>query len=226
MAATQDCIALFLYKSMNTIGLFPLGIVLFPGSSLPLHIFEPRYKELIGLCIRQHSAFGVNFVDSAKLCEVGCTAVISDVLERYPDGRLDVVITGERRYRLERFAEDKASYFTGEVDYLADEPEAVRFELIAECVEYYNKIIRSVFEKAAVGIAEIAAKNYPSYFLAEKSGLSLPQKQFLLESRSESHRLQTLLFHLRQSLPHVREAERIRAIIESDGYIPGAFNEQ
>lgn len=209
---------------MDNLGLFPLGLVLFPDSSLPLHIFEPRYRELINNCIRQQTAFGINLIESSKFCEVGCAAIVSDVLEKYPDGRLDIVVTGKKRYRLERFTDEKQSYFTGEVAYFDDETEPVRYELLVECTGYYNRVVRAVFEKAAVDVSDVAAKRYPSYFLAEKAGLTVTQKQFLLETRSENHRLQTLLLHLRRTLPHVREAERVRSIIESDGYLPGTLN--
>src|SRR5512135_1448489 len=82
------------------LGLFPLNAVLFPTSQLPLHIFEERYKELINACIREGRPFGVNLMENGTTHEVGCTARIAQVLTRYNDGRMDIVVEGERRYAL------------------------------------------------------------------------------------------------------------------------------
>lgn len=207
---------------METIDLFPLNIALFPDSSLPLHIFEPRYKALINSCFRNRTLFGINLTESGKLCEIGCAASVSDIVKRYSDGRLDIVITGEARFRLKHFKETESGYFTGEIEYLPDISEITRFNVVAECVGHYNRIMRTAFPKSSVSVAEVAAKKYPSYFLAEKSGLSLSQKQLLLESRSENHRLQILSRHFDEIESGALGGEVIRKIIDCDGYLPSA----
>ncbi|HZZ15900.1 MAG TPA: LON peptidase substrate-binding domain-containing protein, partial [Candidatus Sulfotelmatobacter sp.] len=75
----------------SLIPLFPLDVVLFPGVPLPLHIFEPRYKEMIAECLAQHKTFGVVRALEEGLAEVGCTAEIITVVKEYSDGRLDLV---------------------------------------------------------------------------------------------------------------------------------------
>ena len=80
--------------------LFPLDVVLFPGTPLPLHIFEPRYKEMIGECLAEHRIFGVVRAVEQGLAEVGCTAEIVTVVKEYPDGRLDLVTEGRKRFEL------------------------------------------------------------------------------------------------------------------------------
>ena len=80
--------------------LFPLEVVLMPGGHLPLHIFEERYKEMIGEAIRNNTEFGIVLVNRGALVEVGCTAVVQGVLQEYPDGRLDIVTQGRRRFEI------------------------------------------------------------------------------------------------------------------------------
>src|SRR5438874_6060519 len=86
------------------LALFPLDLVLFPDTPLPLHIFEPRYKEMIGECLRSKQEFGVVRVvpgaESARLTEYGCSAAIEDVLRTYPDGRMDILTNGKERFEL------------------------------------------------------------------------------------------------------------------------------
>src|SRR5258708_16098924 len=84
----------------TVIPLFPLDVVLFPGTPLPLHIFEPRYKEMIGECLAQQRTFGVVRALEEGLAEVGCTAEIVTVVKEYPDGRLDIVTEGRTRFEL------------------------------------------------------------------------------------------------------------------------------
>src|SRR3954469_2903954 len=101
------------------IGLFPLGIVVFPGEQTPLHIFEPRYRELVGEAIEQEAPFGILLTDDEGLREVGTTVRVTEVVERFEDGRFVVVVEGRERFRLVRFTEGR-SFRTGEVETLAD----------------------------------------------------------------------------------------------------------
>jgi ATP-dependent Lon protease len=87
---------------MDEIGLFPLGIVLLPTERVPLHIFEPRYCELIGECLEEEVEFGMVYADEDGVRDFGTLARVSDVLERFDDGRLNVVVEGGLRFRVER----------------------------------------------------------------------------------------------------------------------------
>jgi Lon protease-like protein len=103
------------------IPLFPLDVVLFPGTPLPLHIFEPRYKEMIGECLAQGLTFGViRIVERQGLADVGCTAEIVTVVKEYPDGQLDIVTEGRRRFELVRVDQER-SFLRAEVLMLEDE---------------------------------------------------------------------------------------------------------
>ena len=103
----------------DEIGLFPLGIVVLPGELTPLHIFEPRYRELVGEAIELETPFGILLTDDEGLREVGTTVRVTEVVERFEDGRFVVVVEGGERFRLLRFTEGRA-FRTGEVEPVAD----------------------------------------------------------------------------------------------------------
>src|SRR5438876_109276 len=105
---------------MEEIGLFPLGIVLVPTGLVPLHIFEPRYRELIGECIEHGRDFGLLYADEEGVRELGTRARVTDVLERFDDGRLNIVVEGGRRFRVERLTRGR-SFLTAVVAPVDDE---------------------------------------------------------------------------------------------------------
>ncbi|MBS1536863.1 MAG: LON peptidase substrate-binding domain-containing protein [Bacteroidetes bacterium] len=207
---------------MNSIGLFPLSIVLFPNTSLPLHIFEPRYRILLNSSIEKGTHFGINLVESSKMFEVGCSASVTKVTQRYPDGRFDVVIKGEKRYHLQNFSEGSSSYFVGSVVYFEDNSELINTELVKECKEKYRQIIEIAYPNRIEQLTSemLLSVEFPSFIMAQKSGLSLLEKQKLLEMRSENARLEYLLEHLIDILPSILEQENIQRIIINDGYLP------
>ena len=106
---------------MDEIGLFPLGMVLLPSERVPLHVFEPRYRELIGECLEDDLEFGLVLADDDGLREVGTRAAITQVLDRFDDGRLNVLVEGRERFRLVTLTSGR-SFQTGEVEPVDDEP--------------------------------------------------------------------------------------------------------
>src|ERR1051325_4242523 len=101
---------------MPLLPLFPLEIVLFPGAPLPLHIFEPRYKEMIGECLEQKRPFGMVRLKENSLAAVGCSATILDVVKKYDDGRLDIAAQGRQRFEIESLNHER-SFLQGEISY-------------------------------------------------------------------------------------------------------------
>jgi Lon protease-like protein len=87
--------------------LFPLPLVLLPATAVPLHIFEDRYKQMMGELGRSGGEFGMVLAKDGGIVSIGCTAVVERVLKRYPDGRMDIVVVGRRRFRIESLNEDK-----------------------------------------------------------------------------------------------------------------------
>ena len=100
---------------MEEIGLFPLGLVLLPTEQVPLHIFEPRYRELIGESLEQGVPFGIVYADDDGLRQVGTLATVTEVVERFDDGRLNVVVEGGERFRLLELTEGR-SFATGRIE--------------------------------------------------------------------------------------------------------------
>lgn len=206
-----------------TLGLFPLNLVLFPEVRLPLHIFEPRYKTLINECLERGSEFGINLVDDGRLHPVGCSAIVVDVLERHPDGRLDIVVEGMRRYKLLELISTDAPYNVGEVEEYYDESSGCDQALLAEVLSSYNRIVTMVYGLAAqtLSIEELTAT--PSFDMAPKAGLTPKQRQMLLEIQDENTRLVLLREHYKDVMPAVAKADAIQRVIRNDGYLrPGA----
>lgn len=205
---------------MIKIGLFPLNLVLFPEAVYPLHIFEDRYKELINRCIEDEKEFGINLVTSSKMYDVGCTAMVENVTKRYPDGKLDINVVGIRRYNLVGFSEAEKSYYTGEAEFFFDRDELLDEPGLLDVINLFNEVAKSV---KLVNIQPISADDintkFPSYFIAQKSGLTPMQKQELLEMKSENNRLSYLRRHLRNIIPALNEAQQIEKIVQNDGYL-------
>lgn len=204
------------------IGLFPLGIVLFPNSYFNLHILEDRYKKLVKDSIKNDVSFGINYVHETKMYDVGCTAKIDKVIKQYEDGRYDILVKGEERYYLEKFYEDESSYFTGNIKTFDDGNEYTDSNLGVECIEQFNEIIQNV-KIADIGVISMghSTDKYLSFLIAQKAGLTGLQKQELLEMTSENKRLNFIKNHLKNLLPNLKKAEQIERIIQNDGYFTG-----
>ncbi|MBC8145683.1 MAG: LON peptidase substrate-binding domain-containing protein [bacterium] len=205
---------------MATIGLFPLNIVLFPGSSYPLHIFENRYKLLIRESIDNNSEFGVNLVESSKMSEVGCRATVTTVFREYDDGRMDIVVTGTERYTITNYRGGERLYMTADVEPLMDIEPKPGPELLTTTIALYNQLVESVYGEAE---QQLNASEWmwggASYRMAQKSGLDLEVRQRMLEMLSENERLEFLKGYLTDLVPQVRKLEKIQALIRNDGYV-------
>lgn len=114
----------------TTIPLFPLGVVLLPALVLPLHIFEERYKIMIGECLEQSREFGIVYFDQEEIRKKGCTAKIVEVLRRYDDGRMDILTRGVKRFLIEDIMDEKP-YLQARVAYFDDAVEEKSEELAA-----------------------------------------------------------------------------------------------
>jgi Lon protease-like protein len=100
--------------------LFPLQLVVFPGSATPLHIFEDRYKEMVGEAEAAGTEFGIVLARDGGIMNAGCTVLVESVLKRYPDGRFDVLTRGQRRFMIQSLNQEK-EYLRGEVEYYSDD---------------------------------------------------------------------------------------------------------
>jgi Lon protease-like protein len=197
------------------IPLFPLDAVLFPGTPLPLHIFEPRYKEMIGECLAQQRTFGVVRALEQGLAEVGCTAEIVTVVKEYPDGRLDLVTEGRKRFELLRINQER-SFLQAEIVLIDDEAETPLGENRSRAIELHADLL------ALAGAAQdlsAADPKFLSFYLAGSLPLDLDFKQKLLALRSEPERLQLLIGYFETIIPNLRRAATARHKAGGNGHV-------
>jgi Lon protease-like protein len=199
--------------------LFPLNVVLFPEAHLPLHIFEERYRTLIGECLAQRSEFGINLAHEQRVADVGCTARVVRTVHRYDDGRMDIVVEGHRRYRVLRFEPDTRPYAVGTVAILDAPPGEVDASLLCETRDLYNRLIAVVYRGSMEELAPDDRRSGPAFLMAQKAGLDLAARQALLEQDSENARLRMLHAYLTDVVPRLSRLDEIERIIGSDGYI-------
>ena len=109
--------------------LFPLDVVVFPRTALPLHIFEPRYREMVGEALANNSEFGIVLAKQEGIVNAGCTVVVEQVLKRYEDGRMDILTQGLRRFEV-LYLDNEKEYLRASVQYFDDdEPETISMEM-------------------------------------------------------------------------------------------------
>jgi ATP-dependent Lon protease len=203
------------------IPLFPLPVVLFPGSALPLHIFERRYKLLINRSLRHGLEFGINFTEENRMADIGCTARVEEVLQRYEDGKMDIIVRGQRRYKLLSVDTAREAYSVGIIEALepASGASVVDPALARETVGLYNALTLLVYKSEEHHVSPDGVAVGLSFLLAQKAGMSLPRRQQLLELSTENSRLELLRDYLVDVLPKLKEAEEIKRVIQGDGYV-------
>ena len=170
------------------IGLFPLGIVLLPTEQVPLHIFEPRYRELIGECVANGEPFGLVYADDDGLRRTGTLARVVEVVERFDDGRMNIVVEGGERFRLLELT-DGRSFHTGTVEPLADSGEAADAEDVRRGIGLFARLVELTGAEVEVPGEEL---EQPSFSLASRFELAPELKLELLEEASERVRLKRL----------------------------------
>ena len=198
---------------MDEIGLFPLGIVLLPTEVLPLHIFEERYKELIGECVELERDFGLVYADDDGVRETGTRARVADVLERFDDGRLNVLVEGGERFHVERLTRGR-SFMTAEVEPLEDEWGEPDENAAARAAEAFRAL-------AAVAGAEAEMPDVESgrlsFAVAARVEIAADAKQELLELRSENARLERLRELLDATREGILAARRLAEHAKTNG---------
>lgn len=199
--------------------LFPLQVVLFPGSRLPLHIFEERYRVLVNLCIREEKEFGIILDSGGQLAEVGCTADIVSVQKVYNDGRMDIIVEGRRRFRVHRFDAERTPYLVGEVEFFGNAPELVDRSIVVETIRLYNALLELVYKGKVEGIDQSARIPDVSFLIVQKAGMDVARRQQVLEIQSETERLQVLRDYLQAILPKLEQAGELERIVRGDGYL-------
>ena len=186
--------------------LFPLELVLFPGVPLPLHIFEPRYKEMIAECLNLKKPFGVVRASPEGVADIGCTAEILEVTKKYDDGRMDILTRGVDRFEVLEVNEDR-SFLQAEISLIQDEPGRPAQQMVEQAVRLHAEIAK--LAGAEINGPEEGASNL-SFLLAGSLPLDLDFKQKLLVTSSETKRLEAVVGYLQAVLPGLRRAAKAR----------------
>jgi Lon protease-like protein len=192
---------------MEELGLFPLGLVLLPTEQLPLHIFEERYKELIDECLENDAEFGLVYADDKGIRDVGTRARILEVLTRFEDGRLNVLVQGGDRFRLDELTEGR-SFQTGNVEPVEDRDDPADSEAVEEALSLFGRL-----RELTGSDVQVPATDEPqlSFSLAGKVELPLTDKLELLRAISERRRMELLQDLLATA---VLTAQRVRRAAE------------
>jgi len=171
---------------MSELGLFPLGMVLLPTERVPLHIFEDRYKELIGECLADDEEFGLVYADANGIREVGTRAAVVEVLARLEDGRMNVLVEGRERFRLLELTSGR-SFQTGEVAPLEDDDDPPDEAAVERALTLFGRLRELTGSTVEVPTGPSAQL---SYELAARVELATDAKQELLQEVSERVRME------------------------------------
>lgn len=201
---------------MNEIGLFPLGMVLLPGERVPLHVFEERYKELIGECLAAGARFGLILAQESGIRTVGTRAAVVDVIRRYPDGRLDIIVEGEDRFRVVEVTEGRP-FVTAAVEELADEgSEVPTDEEVTTLLESFERLAEAAEADADVPDAQ---PDGLAFRVASRVDFGAEAKQELLELRSERERVRELTEYLDRATALMRRQREVRDRASGNGQV-------
>ena len=204
-------------ETIERFPLFPLGLVLLPGEQVPLHIFEERYKQMIGECLDEEREFGILWLADDALKDVGCAARITRVLERFDDGRMNIVVEGTTPFRLDRRIGELA-YPAGDIELLDDDPGTDQ-----DALERARKSYADLVEQVTNTRPEPEAlSELDAYGMAATLEIAASAKQALLELRSEPARLEQLEGLFDEALKRIRTATRVAEQASGNGHLrPG-----
>jgi Lon protease-like protein len=195
--------------------LFPLGLVALPGELVPLHIFEERYKQMMGECLESETEFGIVWMSDDGLREIGCACEIERVLEHMDDGRMNILTRGTRVFRvLER--QGQLAYPAGVVEFLADEAEEPDEDAAGTARAAYADLVKRATDREPED-AELAEMD--AYGMAATVDFGLDAKQGLLDLRSENARLRLVTRLFRAATKRLDFVDRAQARARSNGKV-------
>jgi Lon protease-like protein len=200
---------------VTEIGLFPLELVLLPSERVPLHIFEPRYKQLIGECLRSGTEFGLVLEDDQGRREIGTRAAVVEVLQMFDDGRMNVVVEGHERFRLCELTSGR-EFLTGEVEPVDDEEDEALPVDAERAMTLFHQLVEATGEQVE---EPDGSSGVLSFELASRIDFGLEPKQELLELRSEPERLRQLIDLMARAVVAVRREREVRERAATNGKV-------
>lgn len=195
--------------------LFPLGLVALPTELIPLHIFEERYKTMIGRCIDERSEFGIVWMAEDGLRPVGCACEIAEIVDRMDDGRINLIARGTRPFRIEA-RQEELPYPAGTVEFLDDRDEDADAEVAEAAHAAYADLVNEATDRTP-DLAEIGAMS--AYQMAATVEFGLDAKQGLLDLRSEAARLRLVTRLFRAAIKRLDFVNRAQARARSNGKV-------
>ena len=217
-------------KGISELPIFPLSIVLFPGVPLPLHIFEPRYRQMLSDIRPGNNLFGLSYFDPStsdregpSAGNIGCVAEVTEA-QALPDGRSNILTIGVIRYRLEEYVERGDPYLVARVSFFEDEEEDAEMlrESSRDVAEHFTRIARAVRtindERASLPDISDTEPQRLSFLVAAAMEVDTDVKQELLELRSTSERLSRLRDMLGRALSNYEERARVHELAKGNGH--------
>lgn len=206
-------------RDLPEIPLFPLNVVLMPGAPLPLHVFEERYKQMIDECLENETEFGMVLADEKGTREVGCTAKILELVERFDDGRMLVLTEGSRRFRLKDIHSDRAIYLVGEIEFIEDEePQPESAALAEECAGLLKRIVEAATESSADIEIEPPYRNL-SFAIAGRIDFGVAARQQILELPTERERLEVVRTLMQQAIERLESQRKVQEKSQTNGHL-------
>ncbi len=202
-------------ESIERFPLFPLDLVLLPGEVVPLHVFEQRYRTMVGQCLEEESEFGIVWLGDEMLHDVGCTVEITKVMEKMDDGRMNILVQGIRPFRLERRVDDM-EYPAGDIVLLDEEAPDDDPEAGPAARRGYADLVERVTDSRP---AEDDLVELDAYGMASTIAFENDAKQELLELRSESERLSRLATLCLRALERFDYAQQASERARSNGKV-------
>jgi len=202
--------------SATRIPLFPLGLVLFPGQAVPLHIFEPRYRLMTRQCIETRSVFGIVYARDDNVAQTGCSAMIVKTLNEYEDGRSDILTVGQKAFRLIRTHNDKA-YFEADVEYLSEDFSGIDAGVSEQVAKLYEQCHAVLYDEDPPPFEDEDGSSL-AYFVAAELPLDVAFRQKLLETRSEADRQRRLAARLTEWYPQLQKRNHVRGKAAGNGH--------
>src|SRR5438552_348916 len=217
-------------RGVQELPLFPLAVVLFPGVPLPLHIFEPRYRQMLTDIRVSNNFFGLSYFDSSSsekeippAGHVGCVAEVTET-QTLPDGLANILTVGLIRYRVEEYVERGDPYLVAQVSFFEDEeePDELLSESSREVAETFTRIARAVRiindERASLPDISDTEPQRLSFLVAAAMEIETEIKQELLELRSTSERLRRLRDMLARAVSSYEERARVHELAKGNGH--------
>jgi Lon protease-like protein len=200
---------------MEEIGLFPLELVLLPTEQVPLHIFEPRYRELIGECLSQGREFGLVYADDDGIQAIGTRAAVIEVVASFPDGRMNIVVEGGGRFRLHELTSGRA-FHTGLIEAVVDRSDPAQEADVARALELFGRVLELSGSEAGA-----PDRDHPelSFALAGRFELAASVKQDLLQRTSERERLALVCQILERARVAAERRREIHELAQGNGHV-------